>query len=479
MTGSVMASLSSLDPKAILESQLDKLATPKIAEHLKEELESQTEAWKDKIAGARKEADAVKTDVEPLRGINVSSLKSAEEIAALITKADTAIKAVQHAVSTAETLKKDFDATMKTAASAKTELQQAVKADYAYAASLVSMGSGGIASMATGLFNDFAHEQLGDWYDYALMGIDILKNLPKSDDKEKAEEKVPDRKGRIIQFPLRDNQPKLWIKNIAFNTEGNKEQRVAGKITNITGAPDLIGKPMAFDVSVSLPGKLFGLDGNIDVRRAAKTEADIRLSAQGVPIKVWLPSSVLTIKSIEGPLDTKAGMQIMKAGGMAGDLAASVVKPKLEREGKTDRLSDIAYEILSSVPVIDIGVKYAVSAEKKFSMSVSSSLDKSLRDGVMQYIKSQEGVYRAQIEAELKKRLDHYIAENETLQKGMDALRKQVGDNLTDVNAYKKAIDDKKKELEARAKAIATEKASEALKGAQQKLPSLPKLPGR
>jgi uncharacterized protein (TIGR03545 family) len=479
IAGSLMAAVSSLDPKAILESQLDKLATPKTAERLKEELQSQTEAWKGKISGAREEARHLKAGVDELRGIRVESLKTPEEIAALVTKANSAIQTVQKAVSSAESLKKDFEGTVKTASAAKAELQQAVQKDYAYAASLVTLGSGGVMSLATGLFNDFAQEHLGGWYAYGLRAIQILRSLPKSDPKEKTEEEVPDRKGRIIAFPVRDNQPKLWIKNIAFNTEGNNEQKVSGKVTDITGAPDLIGKPVAFDVSVSLPGKLFGLGGSIDLRREAVSEADMRLSAQGIPIKVWLPSPLLTIKSLEGPLDTKAAMKIMKDGGMSGELAGSVAKPTLEREGKTDRISDMVYGVISSVPAIDLGVKYALSAEKKFDLSISSSLDRSLRDGFIQYIKNQEGVYREQIRAELKKRLERYLAENETLQKAVTALRQEVGENLTDVNAYRKALEDKKKELETRAKALAAEKASGALKEVEKKLPSLPRLPGR
>jgi uncharacterized protein (TIGR03545 family) len=366
---------------------------------------------------------------------------------------------------------------MKTANSAKTELQQAVRKDYAFAASLVNLGSGGVISMAAGLFNDFAYEHLGDWYGYGLRAIDILRSLPKSDSKEKVEEKAPDRIGRIIAFPVTDNQPKLWIKNIAFNTEGNREQKVEGTITDITGAQELVGKPAAFDVSVSLPGKLFGLGGSIDTRAAAQTEADMRLTANGIPIKVWLPSPVLTIKSIEGPLDTKASMQIMRAGGMSCEVAAIIAKPKLEREGKSDRISDMAYSVLSSVRAIDIDAAYSVSADKKRNLKISSSLDKSLRDGFVQYIKSQEAVYRAQIEEELKKRLDAYIAENETLQKAMSELHKQVGDNLTDVNAYRKVLDDKKKELENRVKDLAKEKAGGALKELEKKLPSIPGLP--
>jgi hypothetical protein len=135
----------------------------------------------------------------------------------------------------------------------------------------------------------------------------------------------------------------------------------------------------------------------------------------------------------------------------------------------------MAYSVLSSVRAIDLDVRYAL-VDKSLDISVSSSLDKSLKDGFLRYIKDQEGVYKAQIQEELKKRLDNYIAENEIAQKGMAELQKYVGDNLTDVNAYKKALDDKKKELEDRAKALAAEKASGALKEAQKNLPfSIPK----
>ncbi|MDR3201386.1 MAG: TIGR03545 family protein [Spirochaetales bacterium] len=476
MAGSIMSSLSSFDAKAILESQLDKLATPQTARRIKEELETQTEAWKGRISGAREEVQSLKAQVDEMKGINPQSLKTAEEIAGFVKKVNDSINAVQKAVSSAETLKKDFDATAKKAVAVKTELQQAVQKDYAYAASLVNLGSGGLMSMASGLFSDFAREHLGDWYTYGLLAVEIARNLPKSDDKEKTEEKIPDRKGRIISFPVRDKLPKLWIKNVAFNTEGNREQKVAGKITDITGAPDLIGRPVAFDVSVSLPQKFFGLEGNIDTRRDAKTDADMSLSVQGIPIAVKLPSPVLTIKSLEGPLDTKASMKIFREGGMSGSLAGSVTQPKLEREGAGNSISNMAYSVLSSVRAFDLDVRYALGADKKLDVDISSSLDKSLKDGFTRYIKEQEGVYRARIQEELKKRLDGYIAENEIAQKGMAELQKYVGDNLTDINAYKKALDDKKKELENRATALAKEKAASVLKEAQKKLPSIPKL---
>ncbi|MDR1625446.1 MAG: TIGR03545 family protein [Spirochaetia bacterium] len=475
LAGSVMASLSSFDPKAVLESQLDKLATPKTALRVKEELQAQTEAWKGRIAEARKEAASLKAQAEEFRGVNAQSLKTPEEILAFVTKIDAAAQSLRGAKSSAESLKRDFEATMKTAASAKTEVQRAVQKDYAFAASLVNLGSGGLMSIASGLFNDFAREHLGGWYGYGLRAIEIARSLPKSDAKEKAEEKAPERLGRTIAFPVTDNQPKLWIKNIAFNTEGNKEQKVAGRVTDITGAPDLVGKPTAFDVSVSLPGKVFELGGSIDMRRDAKTDADMRLSAKGIPIKVWLPSPVLTIKSIEGPLEAKASMRIMRAGGMGCEVAGVIAKPKLEREGKRDRVSDMTYSVLSSVRAVDLDVGYSVSADKKMDIKISSSLDKSLREGFVHYIKSQESVYRAQIEEELKKRLNAHIAENEALQKAMGELHKQVGDNLTDVEAYRKLLDGKKQELEDRARVLAREKAGGALKELEKKLPALPK----
>jgi uncharacterized protein (TIGR03545 family) len=258
--------------------------------------------WKEKIAGARAEVQGLKARVDEMRGINPQALRTPEEIVEFVTKVNDSKDTVQKAVSSAETLKNDFENAAKTAVAAQTEFQQAVQKDYAYAASLVNLGSGGLVSMASGLFDGFAREHLGEWYTYARRAAEIVRSLPKSS-AEKTEEKMPDRTGRIITFPVRDNLPRLWIKNIAFNTEGNREQKVAGKITDITGAADLIGKPVAFDVSVSLPGKLFGMDGSIDTRRGAKADADMQLTVQGILIKVWLPSAVLAIKSIGGPLE--------------------------------------------------------------------------------------------------------------------------------------------------------------------------------
>jgi hypothetical protein len=162
---------------------------------------------------------------------------------------------------------------------------------------------------------------------------------------------------------------------------------------------------------------------------------------------------------------------------MNGELYGALEAPRLEREGKGDRMSDMVYAALASVPVFDADVRYALTASRGLDLSFSSSVDNALKDSFRRYLKEQEAVYRELIRQEIKKRLDTYIAENETLQKGIADLHKLVGDNLTDVNAYKKVLADKRKELESQPDTLKKQAADSLLKEAQKKLPDLP-VPG-
>ncbi|MDR2587896.1 MAG: TIGR03545 family protein [Spirochaetales bacterium] len=478
---SVASAISSFDVKEILQREFDKLASPKAAARIKEDLQSRTAYWKEKTAAAREEILSLETQAKEIRAIDPKAVKKPEEIISLLAKVNAMYASVRKTSEAAQTLKKDFNETLDAASRAKSELQKAVTADYAYAASLVSLSGNSALSLASGLFTDFAAEHLGVWYTYGMRAVEIARSLPKS---EKTEEKEEDpskvaRYGRIVLFPVTDNLPKLWIKRIAFNTTGNAEQKVDGTVTDITGSPDLIGKPAAFNASVGLDGKNFTLEGAIDMRRAAEANADMKLTASGLPITIKLPKPVLSISSLGGPLNVGASMRILRAGGMTGELAGNISSPKVQRGNERDKISDTAYSVLSSVRNFDVAARYSVGGERGFGLEFSSSVDKALRDGFRRYLKEQEGVYKALMQEEVKKRLASYIAENENLQKGITQLQKLVGDNITDIDAYRKLLDDKKKSLESQSDALKKQAADALLKEAQKKLPGLPKLPGR
>jgi uncharacterized protein (TIGR03545 family) len=482
---SAVSALSSIDPKALVEKEYDKLATPKTAERLKTELEAQKAAWEDRISSSRKEIEATGAAVKEIAAVDIRSIKTPDEAIALYNRINTITPKVQTLGTTAAALKSEFETSIGAAESAKKALEKAVADDYAYVESLVSISGDDAASLAKGLFSDFLAKNLGVWYDYGLRGIDIAKNLAASKGGEKKPESPSRLRGRDIPFAFREALPKFWVRLMTFDGSAGGASAYTGKIENITDDPDLVGKPVSFSLDYKDKGEVLGIEGTVDGRRDAASAAEIRLSAEGYPARVALPSPMLTIKSLQGPVGIRSSISFPREGGMRGRLDAAMTAPMVERSGKGDAVSDLAYSILTGVSKVDAAAEYSVSPKGSLDLRLSSSLDKVIKEKLRDFLKEQEKKYKAMVKAELQKRFESLLAENAILRSGYTELQKAVGGNVTDAAAYRKAAEDKKKEIEKRVEDLKKELTDELkkqatdalLKEAQKIAPALPPVP--
>jgi uncharacterized protein (TIGR03545 family) len=482
---SAVSALSSIDPKALLEKEYDKLATPKTAERLKTELEALKAGWEARISTSRKEIEETGAAVKEIAAVDLRSIKTPDAAIALYNRANAMTPKIQALGVTAAALKGEFDASLGIAETAKKALEKAVADDYAYVESLVSISGDDAASLAKGLFSDFLAKNLGAWYDWGLRGVDIAKSLAAQKNEEKKPESPARLRGRDIPFAFREALPKFWIRTLAFDGSAGGSSAYTGKIENITVDPDLVGKPVSFSVDYKDKDQVLGIEGTVDGRRNAATAAEIRLSAEGYPARIALPSPMLTIKSLRGPVGVKTSLTFPREGGMRGRLDAAMTAPAVERSGKGDAVSDLAYSILTGVPKVDAAAEFAVSPKGSLDLRLSSSLDKVIKEKLNDFLKEQEKKYKAMVKAELQKRFESLLAENAMLRSGYAELQKAVGGNVTDVAAYRKAAEDKKKEIEKRVEDLKKELTDELkkqatdalLKEAQKIAPALPPVP--
>jgi len=176
---------------------------------------------------------------------------------------------------------------------------------------------------------------------------------------------------------------------------------------------------------------------------------------------------------LAGPLDLKAGMTLLRGGGMKGRLDGALVRPRVAREGKKDDIADLAYGVVSGAQRVDISAEYSAAPAGGMDIKLSSSLDAAVKDGMKSYIGAQEKKYKEEAKAELRRRLEASLAENETLRAGYAEAEKAAGGNLAEAGALSSAADVKKKEIEKRAEELKKQAADTLLK----KLPSSPSLP--
>jgi len=477
ITGKAVTALTSFDPKEILEGQKDRLKTGKIAEKLNADFKAQKAGWEAKTAETRKRIDALGPSTREIAAIRIESLKTPEDALKAYDMVAGTIPKLQEAGKTAEALKRDFEASLKTATQGKSELDKALAEDYAYVESLVKLGSGDTASLAKELFAGYAADNLGAWYGYGLRAAETAKNLSATRGKGEAARPAGG-KGRIIPFAT-EAIPRFLLQKASFTGGAAGGPSVEGELANLSSDPELAGGPATLRFVHANGGSKTAVEAAIDLRKAAASLVEAKAAAEDIPLSLSFPDSALGVKALKGPLSVKAVMTLSKDGGMKGSADAMLSSPKVERSGGGGAVSDLVVSVLSGARSLDAKIEYTSAKAGEFDLSVSSSLDKLVKARLSAFLKEQEKKYREALKKELAKRLEGLLAENETLRKGFAELDKAVGGNFTDVSAYQKAAEDKKKEIENRAAALRKQAADALLKETQKALPQLqkPKLP--
>ncbi len=468
---SVMGALSSVDVEALIQEEYEKLASPRAAEKARAEMEARKDALERKSAALKEKIRAASGPAGELGAVDIGSIKTPEAVASALAKANAALPAVRELAASAEDLRREIDGAVREAAEAKKALEKALDDDYARVEALTGLSGGDSVSLARGLFAGYASESLGVWYGYGRRALEAARNLTR----EKGGTAKPAPRtafqGRDIPFPVRDALPRFWIKNFAFSTAS--APLVTGRAEDITGEPDLVGKPARFTASYENREIRLGLEGLLDLRKEATVEADLGLKTAGFPVRAAPPSPVLTIASLEGPLELEARMRLLPGGAMDGRLEGALLRPRVTRQGKGDRVSDLAYGVLSGARRVDITARFSAGPGRGMDLSLSSSLDAALKEGLSAYIKDEEKKLKARAKAALQDRLNEALAENETLRAGIEEARKIAGGDMTEAGALSSGVEGKKKEIEKRGEELKKQAADSLL----EKLPG--KVPGK
>jgi uncharacterized protein (TIGR03545 family) len=475
---SVLSALSSFDPKALVDQEYEKLKTVKTAERVKGELEALKASWSDRISNSRKEIEETGKMVKELSSVNIKEIKTMDEAQALYTQLKDVVPEVQRLSASTGALQNEFNASLKTVESLKKDLEKAINEDYDYLESLVHISREDAGSFARALFEDYASKNLGAFYTYGKRGIQIVQNLKEAGGKkQKVTDKPRRSEGRTIQFPLREEFPHLWIKHTALSVTGSSASSFKGKVDNISSDPDLIEKPATFSFSQKLSPSTFGIEGALDLRKDAEQPLSMNISAENLRTQIDLPLPILTIKSLKGSLSTTTSFGLSREGDMEGTIQAILASPTVERVGKGDAISDLAYSILTGTSAVDVSGTYKISSRGNIDLRLSSSLDRVIQEKLKDFLKEQEQKYRALVKEEARKRFEGVLAENKTLSAGFLELEKAMGGNLSSVENYKKIVEEKQREIEKRSAELKKQATDTLLKEAEKVVPSLPKAP--
>jgi uncharacterized protein (TIGR03545 family) len=472
---SVDAGLQSLqdqfDPRVMIEKEKANLKSPAIVAEITEKVPTMSERWEKKGPELKAEVDATAKEVKRLQGIQVSSIKTVEEVRTLLAEVDSAKKSFSRSYGLAKEHADAVQADIKTVKALSSEAEAALKADQKRLALLadqvksINLDSG--KKMISSSFTTFLVATLGSYYPYLDKAMSSFKDFQSSSKKDKPQS-LKKKAGAVSRLPGREisfaanSLPKVVFRSINLSARDSASGiEGAGGIKNLSNDADALGVPATFTASLAHGTMSERLSGTIDARTGSAVPFSADFIASGYPLKIDTGGTGVPV--IGGNLSATGNLSVKADSSVLINALMNVKPAKVGiAQFNPSFLYTATRDALASVSSIALDVGVGVSPQGEVSLELSSDVDDQVFAALQQTLKNKV----AEVKAALKKEAEAYIAG----QKGayskelarFTSASSLITSSLTDIKGQEKVLDQKKAELDKRVKDIAAEKADAA-----------------
>jgi uncharacterized protein (TIGR03545 family) len=459
--------IGSIDVGAIIESEKENIKSIERIEEANRIITGLTTQWLATVDGFQKKIDECSKAVDDVTKINVKKIKTPQDIQKAYTTIEKATKLVTESGELISKTAKEVEKDSAVIEEEKKKIEEAITSDKNYLLSFINTPQEGAQRIFSSISKKFLKENLGEFYSYALKGIDVLKNL----DTGKKEKKVkpPSRAGYKIQFPG-EGYPNFIIENASFSVGSTTgPSHIAVQLTNISSAPDLTDGPSELHFLFNEDKRNIELDGAIDVREKSEDLFSLDFKAEAFPLSIHSGLELLGITSLNATILFKTDISINKANETEGTLTVKLSDIDLSMQNTDNIIYKNIDEILSSASEISVQASYSISQDGEFTISARSSIDRLIAEKIGAMIDATIKEAEEKIQMEVERFISEALGENKALSDAFHGVEKTLDGNLTDIASYEKAIEEKIKSIEKKAKDIE--------KGLEKKIQdALPKL---
>lgn len=452
-----LVDLSRFDAKALIQQEKDKLLCTAAYEEAGTAYNDAVQRWEARAGSSKKAVADAGTSVKAALAIDLGAIKTLDQATAAIATVKTAISQAKtvgtEAKAVSDGIGKDA-ATLKDLSGATIS---SVKTDLAYLKGFVTPGSGTAMAALEPSIKAMLSDQGETWLYYGRRALDILGRLRVKagsgpGDKDKDDDRaVPSPKGRNVYFPGAD-YPAFRLGRLASEfPAGGAAWSI--NIRELSTEPDLVPAPSTLDLSMERDsGGRLVVKAQADGRATAALAFSLTASANDLAVELGDALAKAGLAGLTGTLGAEARAQGQSADiwELGADLSladASVPSP----EGTLARaIADALRESES----VDAGIRAAQSAGGESEFSLTTSIDTLVGQAVSALAAS----YAKQATADLEQALGDYVETELDGKLGskedFDALLAAAKGDDKAMDSYKKALDDKLKQLEAKVAAL-------------------------
>ena len=461
--------LSSLDAKALVDDQMQKLSSPARITPLNTRLRTLQQQWQLTIDKGRRDVAELSGRIDSVRSMDVRSLDTLPELQQAVADIREAAAALGQLKNDVQVVNTQINADREEIEAARSDFERAVDADVAYLTSLSDLSSGELKNLVSDVVAGYLEQTLGRYYGYARR---VKGYADKRPDKSRAGRREG---GANIPFAAAV-YPRFLLENAGVSVTGmGTSETIEGSVQNVSSDPDLLGRPITFAFSRTKADEQLSVDGVFDRRRNRENDLTLAVRAANYSVELSEGLENLGLRSLSALYRFQTDFTLSRLGDTADgsgvlELYDLVLQPA---EGQ-DLLGRTVYETLGSVVTVAVEFGYTLSGGGLSKVVARSSIDEQLGRALKDRVAEIATQYERRLKEELSARIEAQLEENETLYGAFRELEQAAGGNLADVTAYEAVLEQKRSEVEKRI-SDSQKQATDAVKSELEKLP-LPKM---
>ena len=464
--------LSSLDAKALVDDQMQKLSSPARITALNTRLRTLQQQWQLTVDKGRRDVAELSGRIDSVRSMDVRSLDTLPELRQAVADIREAAAALGQLKNDVQVVNTQINADREEIEAARSDFERAVDADVAYLTTLSDLSSGELKNLVSDVVAGYLEQTLGRYYGYARRVKGYADKADKSPDKSSAGRREG---GANIPFAAAV-YPRFLLENAGVSVTGmGTSETIEGSVQNVSSDPDLLGRPITFAFSRTKADKQLSVDGVFDRRR--NRENDLTLAVRAANYSVDLSEGLenLGLRSLSALYRFQTDFTLSRLGDTAdGSGVLELYDLVLQPAGGQELLGRAVYETLGSVVTVAVEFGYTLSGGGLSKVVARSSIDEQLGRALKDRVAEIAAQYERRLKEELSARIEAQLEENETLYGAFRELEQAAGGNLADVAAYEAVLERKRSEVEKRI-SDSQKQATDAVKSELEKQ-LLPKL---
>jgi uncharacterized protein (TIGR03545 family) len=500
--------LANFDAMGLLESEFDKLKTPKLYDEAFTIYNTSVEKWQGEVTKIQARTEEVKTRVQPFINLNVNNLNNLDTITQTIKDALALRDSIQGAVADVTGVVSAVETDIATADRLVRDAANGVTDDLEYLKSFLDLGSGTALAVLEPAIKDILSEQAEQYIAYGQQALEIFNKLKAGESQQLAREVLLDKtgqygeyglyafdsfnkfqaaqaakapakpkaerfKGRNVVYPTQA-YPKFFLGVLASDfTAGNWHYGI--DLRGISSNPDLTDNTTNLKLNLAEPDgakREFAFVGSADFRSSAVQLFDTEVSAQNIGVHLTNNIEQLGIGGFSG----NSAFSLAFAGTAAGAVTGSgnIAVRQAEIENPSGTIAEAIADAVHEVDALTLGLRYTYNPASRDEFGVSTNIGELVLNALKRLATEYAQRAAAELERVLKEKIAAYIDGRFVSAQDLDNIARLIKGDKSAMDDIKASLDKKITELEARAiaygKEVANEKINEVKAIAEEKI---------